>query len=74
MPRPICVKCSCEMVAQAVGVAVKDKATSKFESTLWFGDHYKCPQCQNEIVTGFGSGLPLSKYPNASTLVEFEYE
>lgn len=54
MPNPICVKCKREMFVQKNEVAVKDKADSLEETTVWLGDVFECPGCKFQMIAGFG--------------------
>lgn len=74
--RPICVKCSREMLPKKNEVLVKDKATDKFPSTYHYGDLYECPGCGAQIVAGFGTAVPsdcLSSF-ETDTALEFSRE
>lgn len=57
MPRPICVSCACEMVCKENDYAVRDAEVGDFPSTCWLGDRFSCPQCNHQIVVGFGRGM-----------------
>jgi len=61
MPRAICAKCAVEMEIEKNDFSVKDVAMNtiwrNFPATVWFGDKYKCPKCDWEVVIGFGSGM-----------------
>ena len=57
LPLPICVKCKQEMKCIKNEFIVKDKASGKFQSTIWFGDLYKCCKCNNQIAAGFGTAI-----------------
>ena len=54
MPAPICVKCQVQMFCRQNDYLVNDVRTSNFPPTYWLGDLFRCSQCGNEIVVGFG--------------------
>ena len=54
MPKPVCVRCEIEFRVRRVGVAVIEMA---YEPPIPYritqADLLRCPQCGQEIVTGF---------------------
>ncbi len=54
MPAPICVKCQLEMRCAQNDRIVNDVRAGDFPSTYWRGDLFRCPQCNTEVVVGFG--------------------
>lgn len=54
MPRPVCVKCSTEMVVHRVGVVVTFKALASSHPTGAYqqrrADTVQCPVCKIEVV------------------------
>ena len=58
--RPVCTKCQLEMRPEKNGVGVLDMADFG-PYQLWDADSYKCPNCQFEIVVGFGQ-VPVAHH------------
>ena len=58
---PICVKCRVQMRCKKNDYLVADKASQGFPETYWLGDLWGCPQCGQQIVTGFGQ--PFTECP-----------
>lgn len=72
-PTPICAPCERAMRCVQNDLPVKDKASEGFPATVWLGDVYGCPECDAQIVTGFGRGRPAIDCPSdARHALEFE--
>ena len=56
MPLPICAKCRRQM-QKIKQQPIKDRPISGFESSVWVGDLFECPECETQIITEFGIGL-----------------
>jgi len=56
--RPVCPKCHVEFRPECNGMGVLDLADFGPYS-LWDSDLWKCPECGNEVIAGFGNG-PIS--------------
>lgn len=54
---PICVKCKKQLVIKKSHFVVKDPPIDKFDSTVWVGVLFECPDCGVEIVSDFGHPL-----------------
>jgi uncharacterized protein with PIN domain len=52
MFNPVCVECKVQMRCKKNGVNVSGTAIPHYQSS---GDMYRCPNCEREIVIGFGS-------------------
>ena len=57
--QPICVLCRCTMKCTKNEILVKDRPAEGYPSTYWSGDIFACPQCGQEIITGFGMPMPF---------------
>lgn len=75
MPRPICVDCQVEMEpvknAFIVELMAADKPYQKFSSDKW-----ACPNCQFEVVVGFGQKPVAEHYQKdryASYLTDLKF-
>ena len=54
--RPVCVTCSVEMRCEKNEHGVE--LDCGFGSSRFFsGDRYGCPQCNQQVVVGFGHGI-----------------
>lgn len=54
MPRPVCVKCQCEMKITASGAVTFNALVVRGPYQQWQGDRYQCPACGAEIITAYG--------------------
>jgi len=54
MPKPICAKCKREMNCEKNEALVRDREAKGYPSTYWYGDRFKCPSCEIQIIVGFG--------------------
>ena len=54
MSHYICVKCQKQMRPEKNGVFVLEKADFG-PYQIWHADLWKCPQCEVEIIAGFGA-------------------
>lgn len=72
---PICVECKLSMRCAQNDFVVRDPAFST-ESTVWLGDKFQCPECEKEIVVGFGGSRLASNCDPAmvAEALEFRYE
>ena len=50
--RPVCVNCRVRMKCAKNDVKVKLD-----ETAVAFGDKYACPDCGQEVITGFGKAI-----------------
>lgn len=57
---PVCVKCSKDMYPKKNGVGVLDYAAYG-PYQVWDADLWACPQCEIEIVVGFGQN-PIARH------------
>jgi len=58
--RPVCPKCHVEFRPECNGTGVLDFADFGPYS-IWDSDLWKCPECGNEVIGGFGNG-PISAH------------
>ena len=58
--KPVCVKCGLEMRRVQGGVVVCDMARGP--SKLWFADKFRCPACNNSVMTDFGGSAFAEHY------------
>ena len=52
--RPVCVRCETEMRPETNDTTVVERATFG-PYKVWLADVWKCPGCNVEIVSGFGT-------------------
>ena len=57
--RPICVECRVEYSCEKNEVLVNDPAVGQFSATYWYGDRWKCPGCNHQVITGRGKAINL---------------
>jgi|WetSurMetagenome_2_1015567.scaffolds.fasta_scaffold01396_22 hypothetical protein len=55
MPRPLCVKCQVEFKPERNDVVVDVLDGHGKSYQLWCADLWECPQCGNQIITGYGN-------------------
>lgn len=84
MPKPVCVSCRCFYRTEKNGVSIIEGMPVRNGAPrgiagdgwwtpykLWRGDRWKCPECQHEIVTGFGRDPVAEHYePQFEEIVE----
>ena len=62
MPKLVCCNCQTELEIEKNGVSVVEMFSQPPQPyRIWSADLWKCPQCQNEIVAGFGM-QPLAEH------------
>ena len=49
---PVCIKCKASMTCMAIGVLVGYIKTM----AVYYGDHFQCHTCSDEVIAQFGSG------------------
>ena len=65
--RPVCVTCKKEMVCATNGVSV---APAHAPRHTYNGDMFRCKECGNEVIIGFGNPHQANK--DASLLVSYD--
>ena len=59
---PVCAACGTRMRCKKNDFILGH--TDAYSEVRWNGDLYNCPQCQVEIIVGFGKGYKVdSSYP-----------
>jgi len=62
MARPVCVTCRREFRLKEAGVYVEyTRGTADNPYQIYAGDLWECPDCQREILSGFGL-TPISEH------------
>ncbi len=54
MPKLICVKCKIIMKVEKVGVTSQENTEKDEPYKIWSSDKFKCPNCNIEVLSGFG--------------------
>ena len=67
----MCAKCMAILRIARIGVAVQNLHNQK----VYQADLHKCPECSYELLTAFGSGVPIDTFtPSELRDINFVYE
>lgn len=61
MPSPVCVSCATEMRPEKNGFKFVTITSQSDPYQVWKCDKWKCPQCETEVLIGFGQ-KPIAEY------------
>ena len=60
MPKLVCVRCKKQLIIEKNGIIAQENAPFG-PYKIWETDKWKCPECEYEVLAGFGQ-QPISEH------------